>query len=124
MKLESDLVREILLRLEADEGDPRALKDIEVPDFTTQQVAYHIEKLFEAGLVEAHDLSTMSGYDWRATALTYEGHEFLNTIRDSKIWKTAKTIASQAGVFTLRALMESAKAAAKQKLLEHGVHIP
>lgn len=124
MKLDKDLVRDVLLKLEDDEGDPRALKDIEVPGFTREQVSYTIQKLSEADLVEAHNLSDFAGHDWRATSLTYEGHEFLDTIRDGKIWRETKRIANEAGVYTLHALMQTAKAVVKSELAKHGVHLP
>ena len=56
MKLDKDLVREVLLKLEADENDPRMWKEIEVPGFTREQIAYTVQKLNEAGMVEAHDV--------------------------------------------------------------------
>jgi hypothetical protein len=124
LKLDKDLVRDVLLKLEADEGDPRNSKDIEVAGFPREQISYTIQKLSEAGLVDAISFSSSSGYDWRARALTYEGHEFLDTIRDGKIWKETKRIANEAGVFTLRALMETAKAVVKSELTKHGVHLP
>ena len=124
MKLDKDLVRDVLLALETDKGDPRALKDIEIPGFTREQVSYTIQKLTEGGMVQAHNLSDLIEYEWRATSLTYEGHEFLDTIRDGKIWKETKRIANEAGVYTLHALMQTAKAVVKSELLKHGVHLP
>lgn len=124
MKLERDLVRDILLKLEEDTGDPREWKDVQVPGFTREQVAYHIAKMGEAGLIEAHDLSSHSGYDWRASSLTYEGHEFLDTVRDGKVWKEAKRIADEARVSSIRVLIEAAKTVVKHELLKHGVHLP
>jgi hypothetical protein len=124
VKLEKDLVREILLKLEADEGNPDAWKDIEVSGFTREQIAYHICTLYGGGLIEAIDLTTMDGYDWRATKLTYSGHEFLDTVRDGEVWRKTKEVANKTGVYSLQVLMEAGKMIVKQELMKHGVHLP
>jgi hypothetical protein len=124
MKLDKDLIRAILLAVEADEGDPREWKTIEIPGYSREQIAYHVCILAEAGFIEAKDLSSNDGYDWRAIRLTYEGHEFLDTIRDGEIWRLTKETAKSAGVTSVKVLFEVGKAYAKQKLIEHGVHIP
>ncbi len=90
MKLDKDLVRDILLAVEAYKGDPREWKDIRIESKDREEIAYHACILAEAGLLEAEDLSSPDGYDWRATRLTYEGHEFLDTVRDSEMWKLTR----------------------------------
>ena len=55
--------------------------------------------------------------------LTYDGHEFLDTIRDNQVWKLTKDTAKKAGVGGLKVLVEVGKSYAKQKLIEHGVHL-
>ena len=124
MKLDKDLVRDILLALEADEGDPRELKNIEVPGWTDEQVAYTVCILAEGGLIEATDLSDMCNWDWRAQRLTYAGHEYVDTIRDGEVWRKTKEVAGKAGAFSLQLLLESGKAIVKQELGKYGVHLP
>ena len=121
MKLDKDLVREILLALEADDGDPREFKDIEPPGWTPEQVAYTVCILAEGGLIEATD---SGGMDWRAQRLTYAGHEYVDTIRDGEVWRKTKEIASKAGVFSLQVLIETGKTVVKQELAKYGVHLP
>lgn len=125
MKLDKDLVREILLAIEDNGADPRGWMDLEIPDHSSREVSYHVHLLDEAGLVEAIDLSHMGrdGYEWKPKRLTYQGHEFLDTVRDSEVWRLTKETAKQAGVGGLKALFEIGKAYTKQKLIEHGVHL-
>jgi hypothetical protein len=124
VKLDKDLVRDILLALEADNEDPFGWKDdLSFDGHTDAEVAYHICILAEGGYVTAMDLSSMDGDDWRAQRLTYEGHEFLDTIRDGEVWKLTKDTAKKAGVGSLKLLFEVGKSYAKQKLVEHGVHL-
>ena len=124
MKLDKDLVREILLALEADDGDPREFKDIELPGRTPEQIAYTVCILAEGGLIEATDLSTMDGWDCRAQRLTYAGHEYVDTIRDREVWRKTKEIANKAGAFSLQMLIETGKTVVKQELAKYGVHLP
>ena len=98
--------------------------ELDFPDRSYEDVAYHVEKLHEAGFLHAHELTSSSGYDWKARQLTYEGHEFLDTVRDSEIWKTTKETATKVGASSVQVLFEIGKNLVKQKLIEHGVHLP
>jgi hypothetical protein len=123
MKLDKDLVREILLQVEA-YPHPMGWVELNVPGHSAEEIAHHIELLDEAGFVEADDLTDTDGYDWRAKRLTYEGHEFLDTVRDGEVWRLTKETAKKTGVASVHALFEIAKSYAKQKLIEHGIHLP
>jgi hypothetical protein len=122
VKFDKELVREILLQVEAN-SSPMAWAEITVPGNTRAEISYHIQILDEAGLLEAQNLTTMDGYDWRAKRLTYEGHEFLDTVRDSEIWRRTKETAKSAGVVSVKAIFEIGRCYAKQKLVEHGLHL-
>jgi hypothetical protein len=121
MKLDKDLVREILLQVEAS-PDPMAMVEITAPDHSQEEIAYHVQILDEGGLLEALDLTTMADYDWRPRRLTYNGHEYLDTIRDPEAWRFTKETAKNAGVAGIKALFDIGKSYARQKLIEHGVH--
>ena len=121
MKLDKDLVREILLQVEAS-PEPREWIVLNISGHNQEEIAYHVEILDEAGFIEAQDLSSTSGYDWRPQRLTYEGHEFLDTVRDAEIWRLTKETAKKAGVASIKVLFEIGKSYARQKLIEHGVH--
>ncbi len=123
MKLDKDLLRTILLQVEAF-PHPRGWVEFMIANHSAEEIAHHIELLNEAGFLEADDVSDTSGYDWRAKRLTYDGHEFLDTIRDSEVWKATKGIAKKAGVASAKVLFEIGKSVAKEKLIELGVHLP
>lgn len=123
MKLHHDLVREVLLQVEA-WLDPLGWVELEFPDRPYEEVAYHVEKLNEAGFLQADELTSSSGYDWKARQMTYEGHEFLDTVRDPEIWRTTKEMAKKVGVSSVEVLFQIGKNAVKQKLIEHGVPLP
>ncbi len=124
MKLDKDLVREILLALEADDSDPRSVKRLNIPGYSYPQVVYTVSILAEGGLIEALNASSCDGFDWLPQRLTFDGHEYIETIRDAEVWRKTKEIANKAGVFSLQVLIEIGKTVVKQELMKYGVHLP
>lgn len=121
MRLDKDLVRELLLAVEADEDDPRAWVQLDIPGHDPMEVAYHVQILAEGGFLDATDASSMDTYDWRAKRLIYEGHEFLDTVRDPVVWRKTKELAVKAGSASLAVLWEAAKAVIRQHAQQHGI---
>ncbi|MFS2096280.1 DUF2513 domain-containing protein [Pseudomonas sp. Pseusp11] len=125
MKLEKDLVREILLAVEASDQTPNSWIDLTIENHGDDEIAYHVMLLHEAGLIVAQDLCSMSDFDWRPKRLTMRGHEFLDTIRDGEVWRRTKAGAEKAGVAGLAVLLELGKAYGKQVLKERlGIDLP
>jgi len=89
-----DTVRAILLKLEAVETAHTTLTLDQVDGIDPQEVGYHMMLLNEAGLIEAKILKSSSGDGAIATALarrlTWQGHEFLDKIRDPSMWGKIK----------------------------------
>lgn len=63
--------------------------DIQGYDATT--VSYHFKLLNEAGLIEAVNMSGMNDLTYFATSLTWNGHEFLDKIRNDSVWQKTKS---------------------------------
>ncbi len=91
MKRDMDLIRQLLLTIEADEHG-FATRDIEIPSYTQEQIDYHAVLLGEAGLAEVTDVTTMGSKSPKAILLrlTWAGHEFLDSSRENHIWNQAK----------------------------------
>ena len=53
--------------------------------------------LAEAGLIEATNVSSFDGPDWKAKRLTWSGHEFLEASRDQNRWQKALTLIKERG---------------------------
>jgi hypothetical protein len=123
MRLDKDLVRTILIAIEASDTDPLSGVDVRIPDRTEQEISYHIQLLDEARFITAEDLSTLGGYEWRAKRLTYNGHEFLDDIRDSRVWTETKKIAEDIGAGSVHMLFEIAKAYLTQQIRGYGLHL-
>jgi hypothetical protein len=124
MKLDKDLVREILLTIEAHD-EPEGLIDLHIDDRPAEEISYHVRLLDEAGLLAALDTGGMDFFRWQPLRLTYRGHEFLDTVRDEEIWRRTKAGAEKAGVAGLSMLLDVGKAISKQILKERlGVELP
>jgi hypothetical protein len=121
MRLDKDLVREILLAVEANDDNPIGWITLEIEGHSSVHLSYHVQLLHEAGYLEAQDLTTNDRYEWQPRRLTFQGHEFLDTVRDSETWRRTKTTAKDLGIGGVKFLFEIARAYGKQKLIEHGL---
>lgn len=101
MKRDPDLVRDILLAVEANDDVPMGWMNLEIEGRNQQELAYHVQILHEAGLLVAQDLSSIGSYDWRPRRLTAEGHDFLDAARSDTVWQEAKKRLGDVGGFAL-----------------------
>ncbi|WP_410065763.1 DUF2513 domain-containing protein [Ruminococcus sp.] len=100
MKLNYDCVRELLLTLEENlvmddslSYPSLTLKQVceKMPDFSRADIAYASTKLLEAEYIEANSIESDSKIIKIVySSITYEGHQYLDSIRDSKLWSTVK----------------------------------
>jgi len=97
-----DTVRAILLKLEAVETAHTVLTFDQVDGIDPQEVGYHMMLMKDAGLIEANILKSSSGDGAIATALakklTWEGHDFLDKIRDPSMWGKIKATVKEKGL--------------------------
>ena len=125
MKLEKELVREILLAIEAYDKPPLGWVELKLNERDPELVSYHVMLLDEAGLIQGQRLGGMNHFKWEPKRLTYTGHEFLDTVRDGEVWRRTKAGAEKAGGVSIGLLMELGKAYSKQALKDHlGIELP
>ncbi|AOX08661.1 hypothetical protein Q5O_09755 [Pseudomonas putida JB] len=117
MKLDKELVREILLAVEAYD-EAQGWMELTIEGRTAKDVSYHVMLLDEAGLLSGISLGGLNHFEWQPRRLTYKGHEFLDTVRDPEVWRRTKEGAEKAGVAGLGMLVELGKAYARQLLKE------
>jgi hypothetical protein len=87
-----DLIREMLLRIAADpqlDGSHNFVFDSKdnLGDYSQEELNYHVDLLFEAGFVAGSPDSNPSPV---ISKLTWDGHEFVDNIRDPRIWNSVK----------------------------------
>jgi hypothetical protein len=119
MKREMDLIRQILLRLEAQE-DPNSDFDYEFSGHSEEQVQYHLRLLYNGGFIQAHEIQSLTATDYTPEGLTWARHEFVDDIRNDTVWnkvkEATKQVAGVGGTVSLGIMQELAKSYAKQLL--------
>jgi len=82
-----DLVRELLFIIEKNDDK----KELPIPkDWDREVVAYHLKILEQAGFVENYTKWAGNEPLWILASLTWDGHEFLDSIRNNTIWNKTK----------------------------------
>lgn len=97
MKRDMELIRKILFKVE-ETVDNVAEINLEVDGYSMNQVAYHCALLFEGGYIHDYEGQYASDdiHSFGIGRLTWEGHDFLDKIREDTIWvKTKDTISSK-----------------------------
>ncbi|MEL0344381.1 DUF2513 domain-containing protein [Streptococcus sp. 53] len=91
MKRNMDLCRLILFKIE-DEYKSTALSHLQIDGYDIEIIAYHCDLLFEAGLIKSYKPTYASDkiYFFSVGALTWEGHDFLDKIRENTMWNRTK----------------------------------
>ncbi len=78
----------------------------------------------EAGLLSGIKTHTLAGKNWLNLRITWDGHEYLDSVRDPDIWDKTKLGAEKVGGFSLDVMKALAKGLIKKKLEHHtGVQI-
>lgn len=101
MKLNKDCVRSIMLLCESNLGikNNLNLKDFlnsKELKYSEDDIKYTLEKLNETSYLNMHlQCGSNEIAEVTISSLTWQGHQFLDTIRDPKVWATTKKIASK-----------------------------
>ena len=118
MKRDFQLIRKLLLEVEAQSNGIDIVQITEIKNYTNEQVQYHLALLDEAGLIMAHDVSSGGGLDFMPIRLTWEGHEFLDNARNDTVWnKTLQDIGEITESIAMPLLRELLTAALRSQLL-------
>jgi hypothetical protein len=116
MKRDMELIRELMLAIESQDGDENT--DLEPAGYDESQIDYHLELLIEAGLVvgEVHHMMGGNRPVMRIERLSWEGHEFLDNARNEPVWKeTMKTVKEKGGSVAVGVLTQILASVAKQQ---------
>jgi len=107
MRRDMDLIRKILLIIEEQFIDV-ALYNIKIEDYDPKTIAYHCSILHDAGLID--DFNKLFD-EFGVGRLTWEGHEFIDKIRNDNTWNKTTTIMKEKGLpFALDVVKQIASA--------------
>lgn len=92
-------------------------EEVAVPGYDSDQIDYHLSLIYKAGFIDDGGANTMDGIVFRS--LTWEGHDFLDSVRDPEIWAKTKHGAEAAKGFTVDLLRDLAKGLLKKQIEEY-----
>ena len=120
VKRDMDLIREILLRIEGNQQMDgtrefyfRNAEEMGIPNCSTDELAYNLGLLIMAGFVDGAVGAVMPMV---VRSLTWEGHEFLDNIKNDDIWQKTKRQFSNLSGVGLRIVAAFAEAELKKRL--------
>lgn len=101
MELNHELIRSLLLFVESNDS-LLGVSDDQLRDFAKkqnvsyEQLTYVIRRLEEKDLINAY-IQTGSNIvvDMSINSLTFDGHAYLDNIRDPEVWKKTKSVTSK-----------------------------
>lgn len=110
MELNHDLVREVLLYIEREfsHNDLRLASSIRIAAYDQSAVLYTVRRLLEARYIVGKPMGYNNVPDSSISALSWAGHEYLDTIRSPEVWRKTKGIASKIGSVSLSAMSQIA----------------
>jgi len=122
MKRDMDIIRALMLKLEALPADGHRIfgvaatdEELAVAGASVDQIDYHLRLLRDQGFLDSPGQPSLSGkYPFRG--ITWAGHDFVDSIRDDDVWSKTKTQAEKVGSWTVDILAGIAKAVVKAKL--------
>lgn len=119
MKRDMDFVRKLLLYLE-DTVDYKPLRssDIAIDGYSDAQIGYHLGILADGGLIDVIDTNTHDSQTFSCfvKAITWQGHEFLDSVRDDGVWSQTREKLKPFGSASLEIVKSVAVACLTSKL--------
>ncbi|WP_072520478.1 DUF2513 domain-containing protein [Gemella massiliensis] len=114
MKLNYELIRNLLLTAEDKENNSSLSQKeldefIDKFDYTFDELTYHLKRLEEADYIDVTiRYASNQVYIYALNYITWDGHQFLDTIRSDKVWSTSKKVANDLKVKSISAFTQIA----------------
>ena len=128
MKRDMELVRELLLYFEAKTEVPGMHgADVHIDGYTEDQIGLHLNIMAEAGLLVCEPFRSKTNPDRIIRTfvfdLSWKGHEYLDTIRDPKVWKRTKSVLGRVGNWSFGLALDVAKGVALSEARKLGLPV-
>lgn len=118
MRLDNDCIRDIMLYIEDNTTYEKRFIDVDnlVNDlnYDKDTLYYHLSMISQANLFDKVNFADNRPY--LISSLSWEGHQYLDNIREDHIWKAVKEKASKVGSVSLQVMIPLATAIIQQKL--------
>jgi Hypothetical protein (DUF2513) len=113
MKRDWDVIRTVLMEIEALDGDARADFSYSMDNDSSNIKEEHAFLLWKSGFIDADEINTASDQSIYSPRLTWSGHDLLNTLRSTPVWERVKKNAKEKG---LELTFDTVKLLAKEAL--------
>lgn len=128
MKRDMDLVRDLLLHFEAKSEAPGVhAADVHIDGYTEDQIVLHLNVMAEAGLLVCEPIRSSTNPERIIRTfvfdLSWKGHEYLETIRDPKIWKGTKSVLGRIGNWSFGLAVDVARGLAVSEARKLGLPV-
>jgi Hypothetical protein (DUF2513) len=123
MKRNWETVRELLTKVEECSLPRDAVRLSAFPTERAAEISYHMELLLEARPVDGQMSRARGGgpYDFLASRLTWNGHEFLDSIRCETVWQKTKKVFAAKGIEMTIDLVKSVATEAASTVLKEAI---
>ncbi len=100
MRRNWDTIRQLLSKVEECTLPTEVVRLTDFEKDQAVEISYHMELLIEAGLVDGQVVKSIGPEvkDFCARRLTWEGHEFLDSIRNETVWRKIKKVFTDKGL--------------------------
>lgn len=121
MKLDMDLIREILIWCEEtlpSTSENYQTNELKFKNYTPEQISFHFHLLVGNGYINA--LNSSGGgnlYVYSLQHLTMDGYEFLDAIKSDTVWNGMKEEAGKIGIQAIKLAIPILTEIVKKKLL-------
>ena len=91
LKRDLELIRKLLFALE-DKPGPEAVRTIEIDGYDESAIKHHLLLLAQANLIDFEPEQTKTGRIIRVLVFnpSWQGYEFLDSVRDNTVWQKVK----------------------------------
>lgn len=122
MKRDMDLVRQLLANIEAAESSVSVESLAVAVGRPKAEASYHLRLLQAHGLIDATLKQDITG-DWfgQVLGLTWDGCDYLDAIRDERVWERTKKVVSETVGSTTMAVVKSAAVAVAEALIKSAI---
>lgn len=124
MKRDLDLIRNIMIYLEGNLQPGKEINAADLPfynqndDEDYQVMSEHIKLIIENGYIEVIKTPIRGFSLFHITRITTQGHDFLDALRNEKVWNQVKEKTILASGFTLSLLVDLGKEYVKNELFK------
>lgn len=128
MKRSMDLVRDLLLYFEAkSKSSGIHAADVQIEGYSETEIVLHLNIMAEAGLLICEPFRSKTNPERYIRTfvfdLSWKGHEYLDTIRDPRIWKGTKSALGTIGNWSFGVALDIAKGLAVSEARRLGLPI-